>query len=86
MNEFELSRMDRKLTDAACSASDNGGVELLEAASYSTRRLARILNEHGEHKLRLEQRRKTGDFAEPRGSRCSCPACDADYRVMAALG
>lgn len=86
MNEFELSRMERKLTDAMCNASDNGGVELLETAAYSTGQLARILNEYGEHKLRLEQRRKSGELAEPRGSRCSCAACDADYRVMGALG
>lgn len=86
MNEVDLSRMERKLAKAMCNASDNGGVELLEAASFSRGKLTHILSAYSEHKSRLEARRRSDVPAEPRGSRCLCAACAADYRVMAALG
>jgi hypothetical protein len=86
MDAVDLSRMERRLAKARCEASDNGGVELLEAASYSTGKLADLLSEYSTHKSRLEARRQSAVPAEPRGSRCSCAACAADYRVMAALG
>lgn len=85
MNEAELSRIERRIREAMCSASDNGGVELLEAASYSTSELARLLARASER----ERERAGGArdaFAEPRGSRCLCPACMRDDRLMSALG
>jgi hypothetical protein len=85
MNEVELSRIERRLREAMCSASDNGGVELLEAASYSTSELARLLALSGEQE-REPNRGARDAFAEPRGSRCLCPACKTDYRLMSALG
>jgi hypothetical protein len=85
MNDQDLTRMQRRLDDAMCSASDNGGVELLEAASFSTEELARLLSACSERQNGFNERDDAA-YAEPRGSRCLCPACTADYRVMAALG
>lgn len=85
MNEVELSRMERRLREAMCSASDNGGVELLEAASYSTSELARLLARSSEQR-REQTSVAQAAFAEPRGNRCLCPACMTEHRLMSTLG
>lgn len=76
MSKHEVTRSERPLTDIACEANDNGGVELLEAADFSARELQRMLRSRGAERAASPGR---CEYAEPRGNRCLCPACQ-DYR------